>query len=51
MLFEGACGLNTLTSKNVLCEEHPQNPSAAMSRRAPSSVLAEDRCIVSVVIG
>ena len=39
-LFEGANGLNTLTSKNVLSYVPPQKPFATMSRRAPSWVFA-----------
>ena len=39
--FDGAWGLNTLTSKKVLSKVPPQNPFAAMSSRAPSWRLAE----------
>ena len=39
-LFEGANGLNTLTSRNALSYVPPQKPFATMSRRAPSLVLA-----------
>ena len=39
-LFEGANGLNTLTSKNALSYVPPQKPFATMSRQAPSWVLA-----------
>ncbi len=39
--FEGACGLNTRTSKYVFSKWLPQKPFAAISRRAPSVVMAE----------
>ena len=39
--MERANGLKTLTSKNVRSKRLPQNPSAAISRRAPSWTLAE----------
>ena len=35
-----AQGLKTRTSKNALCDPHSQNPIAAMSRLAPSSLQA-----------
>ena len=40
-LFDGAWGLNTLTSMKVFSKVPPQNPFAAMSSRAPSWQLAE----------
>ena len=39
-LFEGANGLNTLTSRNPLSYVPPQKPFATTSSRAPSWVLA-----------
>ena len=45
-LLEGACGLKTLTSKYVRSRRPPHNPFAAISKCAPSWVLAEvaDKC-------
>ena len=37
--LEGACGLDTLTSKNARSYLPPQNPFAAMSNLAPSSFM------------
>ena len=50
-LFDGARGLSTLTSKKVRWEKLPQKwqkPSVAMSRLAPSSMIAEARFNVSL---
>ena len=49
-LLDGARGLNTLTSRNILSSLPPQKPLAAMSNLAPSSVFAVRLVIVSVVI-
>ena len=37
-------GLKILTSKNALCREQSQKPSALMSKRALSETLAELGC-------
>ncbi len=38
-LFDGACGLNTLTSRNVFSWRPPQNPFMETSSLAPSDIL------------
>ncbi len=39
MLFDGACGLNTLTSRNVFSWRPPQNPFTETSSLAPSDII------------
>ena len=46
-LFDGAWGLNTLTSTKVLSSLPPQKPFAAMSSRALSVVMAVRLAMVS----
>ncbi len=38
-LFDGACGLNTLTSRNVFSWRPPQNPFIETSSLAPSDII------------
>ena len=44
--FDWALGLNTLTSRNAFSNLPPQKPYTAMSKQAPSSVIA-DRCNIA----
>ena len=49
--WEGAWGLNTLTSKYVFSNRLTQKPMAAMSRRVPSCLLDEAPVRISPVTG